>query len=230
MCFSYLWRHSDHLQNSSGKGQRWTCHSHIWHNSVSVMYRLRQWLCSSQSTTRKDGLQYRCTTHRRLLGKDEHGSLWQFSRNCWSDSKSTTHLQARLMLTVVGRLQDIPQHHTNSHELDSWQQIILPSLWWESIGRFCRTSRWWSRPGWIVVFQHSLWCAKRSTWDGDCSLRIRNNADSLQVQISVEAHFVSDVLRGNDTTEMRVTLLRYIEDEMPPEDDWSSSTSDLQLQ
>lgn len=43
--------------------------------------------------------------------------------------------------------------------------------------------------------------------------------DILQVQISIEAHFVSDVLRGNDTTEMRVTLLRYIEDEMPPEDD-----------
>ena len=40
-----------------------------------------------------------------------------------------------------------------------------------------------------------------------------------QVQMSIEAHFVSDILRGNDTTEMRVTLLRMIEDEMPPEDD-----------
>jgi hypothetical protein len=27
------------------------------------------------------------------------------------------------------------------------------------------------------------------------------------------------VLRGNDTTEMRVSLIRYIDDEMPPEDD-----------
>ncbi|OCT44105.1 hypothetical protein CLCR_00735 [Cladophialophora carrionii] len=39
------------------------------------------------------------------------------------------------------------------------------------------------------------------------------------VQMSIEAHFVSDVLRGNDVTEMRVTLNRYIEDEMPPDDE-----------
>lgn len=39
------------------------------------------------------------------------------------------------------------------------------------------------------------------------------------VQMQVEAHFISDVLRGNDTTEMRITLLRYIDDELPPEDD-----------
>lgn len=41
----------------------------------------------------------------------------------------------------------------------------------------------------------------------------------IQVQMQIEAHFVSDVLRGDDTTEMRVSLVRYIEDEMPPEDD-----------
>ena len=39
------------------------------------------------------------------------------------------------------------------------------------------------------------------------------------VQMQVEAHFTSDVLRGDETTEMRITLIRYIDDEMPPEDD-----------
>ncbi|KAG9245183.1 trafficking protein-like protein particle complex subunit 3 [Calycina marina] len=39
------------------------------------------------------------------------------------------------------------------------------------------------------------------------------------VQMQVEAHFISDVLRGNDTTEMRISLIRYIDDEMPVDDD-----------
>jgi hypothetical protein len=39
------------------------------------------------------------------------------------------------------------------------------------------------------------------------------------VHMQVEAHFVSDVLRGNETTEMRVSLIRYIDDEMPPDDE-----------
>lgn len=39
------------------------------------------------------------------------------------------------------------------------------------------------------------------------------------VQMQVDVQFISDVLRGNEATEMRITLIRYIDDEMPPDDD-----------
>ena len=51
------------------------------------------------------------------------------------------------------------------------------------------------------------------------SIKARPLVNTQQVQTSIEARFVSDVLRGNDVTEMRVTLIRYIEDEMPPDDE-----------
>jgi hypothetical protein len=37
--------------------------------------------------------------------------------------------------------------------------------------------------------------------------------------MQVDAHFTTDVLRGNDSTEMRVSLIRLIDDELPPGDD-----------
>lgn len=37
--------------------------------------------------------------------------------------------------------------------------------------------------------------------------------------MQIDAHFVSDFLRGDDTTEMRVSLVRYIDDEMPPDEE-----------
>ena len=37
--------------------------------------------------------------------------------------------------------------------------------------------------------------------------------------MQIEAHFVNDVLRGDETTEMRISLLRYMEDELPEDDE-----------
>lgn len=72
-----------------------------------------------------------------------------------------------------------------------------------------------------MVLQYTSRGAARSAGDGrfDTSQMCNHQLNLTQVHIQVEAHFVSDVLRGNDTTEMRISLIRYMDDEMPPDDE-----------
>ena len=50
----------------------------------------------------------------------------------------------------------------------------------------------------------------------------RTSADRYarkQIQISVKAEYISDTLLGDDRTELKVALIRYLEEEMPAGDD-----------
>jgi hypothetical protein len=50
-------------------------------------------------------------------------------------------------------------------------------------------------------------------------LTFRCRFSCRQVQLQTEVYFVSDVLRGDDTTEMRVRLVRFMEEEVPVSDE-----------
>jgi hypothetical protein len=58
-------------------------------------------------------------------------------------SKVPRQLQQKTRVTNmnVGRLQDLPEHHTNRHKLDQRQQAVLPHLRGEPPRRLRRTAR-----------------------------------------------------------------------------------------
>lgn len=57
---------------------------------------------------------------------------------------------------MLGWIQDLPQHHTDSHELDERQQAILPNLRRESPSGLCGAPRRRTGTGRAMVLQYLL--------------------------------------------------------------------------
>lgn len=61
--------------------------------------------------------------------------------------------------------------------------------------------------------------AQRELWYSNILAGVIRGALEM-VQLEVETEFVSDVLQGSDTTELRVKLIRVLEDEIPAGEDY----------